>query len=50
MPFKHLQELPAVKRKLLNLQKLRSNNPVRFAAQHRELQARFHAIDDGHAG
>lgn len=46
MPFKHLQELPALKWKLLNLQKLRSSNPARFAEQHRELEARLRAVDD----
>ena len=46
MPFKHLHELPAMKWKLLNLQKLRSSNPARFAQQQHELQARWHALDE----
>lgn len=41
MPFKHLQQLPALQWKLLNLRKLKSRNPARFAAQHDELAARF---------
>jgi predicted nucleotidyltransferase component of viral defense system len=46
MPFSHLRELPAMKWKLLNLQKLRSSNPARFAQQQQELQARWHALDE----
>jgi predicted nucleotidyltransferase component of viral defense system len=46
MPFKHLRELPAMKWKVLNLQKLRSSNPARFAQQQHELQARWHALDE----
>lgn len=41
MPFKHLRQLPALQWKLLNLSKLKSRNPARFAAQHEELVARF---------
>jgi hypothetical protein len=44
MPFKHLQQLPALQWKLLNLLKLKSRNPARFAAQHDELAARFEAL------
>lgn len=44
MPFKHLQRLPALQWKLLNLRKLKSRNPARFAAQHDELAARFESL------
>lgn len=44
MTFEHLRELPALKWKLLNLQKLQSSNPKRFAAQHSELEARFQGV------
>jgi predicted nucleotidyltransferase component of viral defense system len=44
MPFKHLQQLPALQWKLLNLRKLKARNPARFAAQHDELAARFEAL------
>lgn len=44
MPFKHLQQLPALQWKLLNLRKLKSRNPARFAAQHDELAARFASL------
>ena len=43
MPFAHLQELPALKWKLLNLSKLKKTNPARFAAQHDELALRLAA-------
>jgi predicted nucleotidyltransferase component of viral defense system len=41
MPFAHLQHLPAVQWKLLNLYKLKARDAGRFAAQERELKARF---------
>jgi hypothetical protein len=41
MPFPHLQELPAIRWKLLNLEKLRSLNPARFREQTDELQKQF---------
>lgn len=41
MPFAHLQQLPALQWKLLNLQKLRTRNPALFAAQHDELAKHF---------
>ena len=41
MPFAHLQQLPALQWKLLNLQKLKTRNPVLFAAQHDELAKHF---------
>lgn len=41
MPFAHLQHLPALQWKLLNLRKLKSRDARRFAAQHDELAARF---------
>jgi hypothetical protein len=44
MPFKHLQQLPALQWKLLNLRKLKLRNPARFAAQHEELAARLDAL------
>jgi len=45
MPFGHLADLPAMQWKMLNLRKLRSRNPKRFEAQHRELAARFESIE-----
>lgn len=45
MPFKHLQQLPALQWKLLNLQKLKSRNAARFAAQHDELAKRLETLD-----
>jgi len=47
MPFKHLQQLPALQWKLLNLRKLKSRNPARFAAQHDELAMRLKALVPG---
>jgi hypothetical protein len=44
LPFKHLQQLPALQWKMLNLRKLKARNPARFAAQHDELAARFEAL------
>src|ERR1700730_13223730 len=44
MPFAHLQHLPALQWKLLNLRKLKSRNARRFAAQHDELAARFGSL------
>ena len=44
MPFKHLRQLPALQWKLLNLRKLKSRNPARFAAQHDELATRLGAL------
>jgi hypothetical protein len=44
MPFKHLQQLPALQWKLLNLQKLKSRNAARFAAQHDELAVRLETL------
>jgi predicted nucleotidyltransferase component of viral defense system len=41
MPFPHLQELPAIRWKLLNLEKLRRSNPARFREQTEELQRGF---------
>jgi|688.fasta_scaffold450769_1 hypothetical protein len=41
MPFPHLRELPALKWKLLNLEKLRRTNPKRFELQSTELARRF---------
>jgi hypothetical protein len=41
MPFAHLQHLPALQWKLLNLRKLKTRDPTRFAAQHDELATRL---------
>jgi len=41
MPFRHLQELPGIRWKLMNLEKLRSKRPDAFALQHDELVRRF---------
>lgn len=41
MPFGHLQELPAIRWKLLNLEKLRKSSPARFRDQSEELRRRF---------
>ena len=41
MPFAHLEDLPAVQWKLLNLRKLKAGNQDRFAAQHKELSERL---------
>lgn len=43
MPFAHLQELPAIRWKLMNLAKLKKSNPKRFLLQHDELAARLAA-------
>jgi predicted nucleotidyltransferase component of viral defense system len=44
MPFKHLQHLPALQWKLLNLRKLKSRDATRFLAQHDELVAKFESL------
>jgi hypothetical protein len=44
MPFAHLQELPALQWKLLNLRKLKARNPDRFAVQHEELAKKLNAL------
>lgn len=41
MPFAHLQLLPALQWKLLNLHKLKSRDARRFAAQHDDLAVKF---------
>jgi hypothetical protein len=41
LPFPHLQELPALKWKLLNLAKLKKNDAKRFRAQADELARRM---------
>jgi len=41
MPFNHLQHLPAIQWKLLNLRKLKSRDATRFSAQHDELASKF---------
>jgi len=44
MPFAHLQHLPALQWKLLNLRKLKTRDAGRFATQEHELAARFKAL------
>jgi hypothetical protein len=44
MPFNHLQHLPALQWKLLNLRKLKSRDATRFSAQHNELAAKFKGL------
>jgi Nucleotidyl transferase AbiEii toxin, Type IV TA system len=44
MPFNHLQHLPALQWKLLNLRKLKSRDAPRFLAQHDELAAKFKSL------
>lgn len=44
MPFAHLQELPALQWKLLNLRKLKARNPDGFAAQHEALAKKLNAL------
>jgi predicted nucleotidyltransferase component of viral defense system len=44
MPFNHLQHLPALQWKLLNLRKLKSRDATRFSAQHDELAAKFKSL------
>ncbi|MHB0986638.1 MAG: nucleotidyl transferase AbiEii/AbiGii toxin family protein [Sulfuricella sp.] len=41
MPFDHLKDLPAIRWKLLNLEKLRTTNKPRFELQATELMDRF---------
>jgi len=41
MQFRHLQQLPALQWKLLNLCKLKARSPERFAVQAEELSTRF---------
>ncbi len=43
MPFSHLQQLPAIQWKLLNLRKLKSRNQSRFDSQYAMLTERFQA-------
>ena len=44
MPFEHLRELPAIRWKQVNLERLRRSNPKRFAVQHDELVKRLDAL------
>jgi hypothetical protein len=44
MPFNHLQYLPALQWKLLNLRKLKSRDATRFSVQHDELAARLKSL------
>ena len=41
LPFKHLQELPAIQWKLQNLSQLKSKNPAKFRLQREALDERF---------
>lgn len=41
MPFEHLHTLPAIKWKLMNLERLKKTHPRRFAAQHGVLAERL---------
>ncbi len=41
MPFNHLQNMPAIKWKLKNLNYLKSKNPKKFRLQHEALDQRF---------
>lgn len=41
MPFRQLQDLPAIRWKLLNLEKLKKTSPVRFREQTDELKRQF---------
>jgi hypothetical protein len=44
MPFAHMQRLPALQWKLLNLRKLKTRDAGRFSAQYDELAERFRGI------
>lgn len=44
MPFEHLHALPAIKWKLMNLEKLRKTHPKRFAGQHDVLAERLAGV------
>lgn len=39
----HLRDMPAIRWKLANLERLRETNPAKFADQHRELRSRLEA-------
>jgi len=41
LPFKHLQELPAMQWKLQNLSRLKLKNPAKFRVQREALDERF---------
>lgn len=43
MPFPHLREMPAIRWKMHNLEKLRSANPMKFQKQSNDLRAAFEA-------
>ena len=44
MPMPHLRELPAIQWKLMNLSRLKKNNPASFAAQHHVLAQRLESL------
>jgi hypothetical protein len=41
LPFDHMQNLPAIKWKLQNLNNLKSKNPTKFRFQYEELEQKF---------
>lgn len=47
LPFAHIADLPAVRWKLQNLERLRASNKGKFAAQHHELQERLARLGSG---
>lgn len=47
MPFMHLRDMPAIRWKLQNLEKLRSANPEKFKEQSAQLKAAFEQRVDG---
>lgn len=49
MPYGHLSELPAIKWKLINLEKFKKSNPALFEKQEASLREGFAAIDGGKA-
>lgn len=44
MPFKHLKDLPAIRWKQQNLEKLKARSPENFQFQHNELLKKFQAV------
>ena len=45
LPCKHIQDMPAIKWKMQNLNNLKSNNPKKFKLQREELEARLQKIN-----
>lgn len=50
LPFAHVADLPAVRWKLQNLERLRASNKRKFAAQHDELLERLARLGSGGVG